>query len=175
MSLGNAGSVHDFEIPNLKLSSAMKDLLAGSRTDRLPSDNPVASSPLSNLCPTPFDGIRFLKLFQRSGRAIRAGDILAKLLSKLHLRAFCSHFCELTLNQRFSVLPVPIASFGRRANTGPLRIPSRYFQGLTVPPVPPKVFKVRSIVRSNPTLSAKSFKINKLRRFFRRIESHSPH
>jgi hypothetical protein len=58
------------------------------------------------------------------------------------------------LNQRFSVLPVPIASFGRRANTGPLRIPSRYFQGLTVPPVPPKVFKVRSIVGSNPTLSA---------------------
>src|SRR5258708_32268227 len=90
---------------------------------------------VSNLCPTPFDGIRFLKLFQRSGRAIRAGDILAKLLSKLHLRAFCSHFCELTLNQRFSVLPVPIASFGRRANTGPLRIPSRYFQGLTLPPV----------------------------------------
>jgi hypothetical protein len=26
------------------------------------------------------------------------------------------------------VLPVPIASFGRRANTGPLRIPSRYFR-----------------------------------------------
>ena len=28
-----------------------------------------------------------------------------------------------------------------------------------MPPVPPKVFKVRSIVRSNPTLSASSFNL----------------
>jgi len=43
VSLGNAGSLHDFGIPNLKLSSAMKDLLAGRVPIRLPSDNPVAS------------------------------------------------------------------------------------------------------------------------------------
>jgi len=66
VSLGNAGSLHDFGIPNLKLSSAMKDLLAGRVPIRLPSDNPVASL-VSNLCPTLFDGIRFLKLFPRSG------------------------------------------------------------------------------------------------------------
>jgi hypothetical protein len=41
VSLGNAGSLHDSGIPNLKLNNAMKDLLAGSRTNRLPSD-PVA-------------------------------------------------------------------------------------------------------------------------------------
>lgn len=98
MSLGNAGSLHDSGIPNLKLNSAMKEFLAGSRTNRLPSDSPVASV-LSNLCPTPFDGIRFLKLFQRSGTAIRAGDIFAKLLLELHVPAFCSHVRELTLNQ----------------------------------------------------------------------------
>jgi hypothetical protein len=51
------------------------------------------------------------------------------------------------------------------SSSGPLRIPSRYFQGLAMPPVPPKVFEVRSIVRSNPTLSAKSFKINNLQGF----------
>jgi hypothetical protein len=54
---------------------------------------------VSDLCPTPFDGIRFLKLFQRSGTAIRAGDIFAKLLLELHVPAFCSHLRELTLNQ----------------------------------------------------------------------------
>ncbi len=102
MSLGNAGSLHDFGIPNLKLSSAMKDLLAGSRTDRLPSDNPVASLPLCPICVLPrstaFDFSSFSNVLET---AIRAGDILAKLLSKLHLHAFCSHFCELTLNQLF--------------------------------------------------------------------------
>jgi hypothetical protein len=100
VSLGNAGSLHDSGIPNLKLNSAMKEFLAGSRTNRLPSDSPVASVPsVSNLSPTPFDGIRFLKLFQRSGTAIRAGDIFAKLLLELHVPAFCSHLRELTLNQ----------------------------------------------------------------------------
>jgi hypothetical protein len=54
---------------------------------------------VSNLCPTPFDGIRFLKLFQRSGTAIRAGDIFAKLLLELHVPAFCSRLRELTINQ----------------------------------------------------------------------------
>jgi hypothetical protein len=83
----------------------MKDLLAGSRTDRLPSDNPVASHPNQPLCPicvlprsTAFDFSSFSNVLET---AIHAGDILAKLLSKLHLHAFCSHFCELTLNQLF--------------------------------------------------------------------------
>ena len=53
---------------------------------------------MSILCPTAFNALRFLKLFQRLRRAIRAGDILAKLLLELHLRRLCSHFCELTLN-----------------------------------------------------------------------------
>jgi hypothetical protein len=102
VSLGNAGSLHDFEIPNLKLSSAMKDLLAGSRTDRLPSDNPVASHPsVSHLCPTRSTAFDFSSFSNVLETAIRAGDVLAKLLSKLHLHALCSHFCELTLNQLF--------------------------------------------------------------------------
>jgi hypothetical protein len=54
---------------------------------------------VSILCPTAFNALPFLKLCQRLRRAIRAGDILAKLLSELHVRRFCSHFCELTLNQ----------------------------------------------------------------------------
>ena len=92
------------------------------------------------------------RLFNTSAKRFRAGLAVGKLLIPNSAKTRRAMLDSPTLNQRFSVLPVPIASFGRRANTGPLRIPSRYFQGLTVPPVPPKVFKVRSIVRSTPTL-----------------------
>jgi hypothetical protein len=56
---------------------------------------------VSILCPTAFNALPFLKLFQRLQRAIRAGDCLAKLLLGLHVRRLCSHFSELTLNQLF--------------------------------------------------------------------------
>jgi hypothetical protein len=46
-----------------------------------------------------FNTLRFPKLFQRFQRAIRAGGNCPKLLLELHVRAFCSHLCELTLNQ----------------------------------------------------------------------------
>ncbi len=57
------------------------------------------SSIVSILCPTLFNAPRFPKLFQRSGRAIRAGVIVAKLLSKLHFVPCCSQFGYRTLNQ----------------------------------------------------------------------------
>src|ERR1700730_14242661 len=41
-----------------------------------------------------FNARRFSKLFQRYWKAIRAGVNSSKLLSRLHLRALCSHFCE---------------------------------------------------------------------------------
>ena len=72
MSLGNAGSLHDSGIPNLKLNSAMRDLLAGSHQSLTFRQSGCFGPSVSNLCPTQFDSIRFLKPFQRSGAAIRA-------------------------------------------------------------------------------------------------------
>ena len=54
---------------------------------------------MSILRPTLFNAPRFPKLFQRSGRAIRAGVIVAKLLSMLHSVPCCSQFGYRTLNQ----------------------------------------------------------------------------
>jgi len=62
-----------------------------------PKGSPHAA--VSILCPTAFNTLRFPKLFKRFRRAIRAGVNCPKLFLELHVRAFCSHFCELTLNQ----------------------------------------------------------------------------
>jgi len=40
---------------------------------------------VSILCPTSLNVVRFLKFFQRSGKAIREGDIFAKLLLGLYI------------------------------------------------------------------------------------------
>src|ERR1700730_4005828 len=54
---------------------------------------------VSILCPTAFNALQFPKLFQRSRRAIHAGVIVAKLLSKLRFVPSCSRFGYRTLNQ----------------------------------------------------------------------------
>jgi hypothetical protein len=64
----------------------------------------------------------------------RAANLAAELLIR------CSPFCG--RNQQLQT------QVRYRSNKNPLEVLSR----TTVPPVPPKVFKVRSIVRSNPTL-----------------------
>jgi len=67
--------------------------------ERLTRNFRFAISAVSILCPAAFNALPFRKLFQRLQTAIRAGDCLAKLLLELHVRRFCSHFSELTLNQ----------------------------------------------------------------------------
>jgi hypothetical protein len=100
VSLGNAGSLHDSGIPNLKLNSAMKEFLAGSRTNRLPSDSPVASVPLCPICVLPrstaFDFSSFFNVPEQP--FVRAIFLLSYCWSCMFLR-FAADLRELTLNQ----------------------------------------------------------------------------
>jgi len=84
------GSLHDSGIPNLKLNSAMKEFLAGSRTNRLPCDSPVASGPIP-LCPicvlprsTVFDFLSFFNVPEQP--FVRAIFLLSYCWSCMFLR-----------------------------------------------------------------------------------------
>jgi hypothetical protein len=73
--------------------------------------------PVSILCPTAFNTLRFPKLFQRFRRAIRAGVNVSKLLLRLPILVFGNHFCEITLNQEDETQsPTPFFQDQRRPN-----------------------------------------------------------